>query len=77
MQKAEREAAIAANKEPISPEQMLILCAEWEGMEKKILDNRGIRTQTEILAIFRGYRKSKEKNAWRQINMRNWRNEKY
>ncbi|HDP0319374.1 TPA: hypothetical protein P5S08_004599 [Salmonella enterica subsp. enterica serovar Concord] len=77
MQKSDREAAIAANRNLIPPEQMLILCEELKALERKILDNRGIHTKADILAFFRGWRESKKKAAQREITLRKWRNEKY
>ncbi|ECI4647709.1 hypothetical protein DQY68_26745 [Salmonella enterica subsp. salamae] len=77
MQKAEREAAIAANKQPVSPEQMLIICAELKGLIKMIRENRGINSPGKAADVFEGWTEIKEKRARQDITMRKWRNEKY
>ncbi|ECD9466775.1 hypothetical protein FNH71_18645 [Salmonella enterica subsp. diarizonae] len=77
MQKAEREAAIAANKKPIPPEQMLIICTELRALTNLIRENRGINSPAKAADVFDGWIDITEKRAWQDITMRKWRNEKY
>lgn len=72
MQKEEREAAIAANRQPITPEQMLNICREDKALEEWILAQRGIRTKAEILAVLKKHREQRESVAWQQIKARKW-----
>lgn len=74
MQKAEREAAIAANKEPIPPEQMLILCAELRGVRRQAYENTGVSNKADALRYLDRWIESQEKAANRQIEMRRWQN---
>ncbi|EAB2293814.1 hypothetical protein EOI67_03580 [Salmonella enterica] len=73
MQKEKREAAIAANRYPIQPEQMLILCAELRAVRKLAYENTGVSNKAAALAYFDGWIESKEKGAHREIRMRDWR----
>lgn len=77
MQKAEREAAIAANKQPIPPEQVLIICTELRALTNLIRENRGINSPAKAAAVFDKWIDSTEKRARQDIKMRKWLNERY
>ncbi|EGG3071170.1 hypothetical protein IMC39_003219 [Salmonella enterica] len=72
MQKAEREAAIAANKKPIPPEQMLIICTDLRALTKLIRENRGINSPAKAADVLDRWIDSTEERAWRDIAMRKW-----
>ena len=63
---------IEANKQPIPPEQILIFCAELEGLENYILETPGIRNKSDIMARLRKWREFKANAARREIAMRDY-----
>ncbi|ECI0413587.1 hypothetical protein AH332_09565 [Salmonella enterica subsp. salamae] len=70
MQKAEREAAIAANKKPATPEQRLVIYADLEGVLNIAEENTRHNEKAKAMEYIWNWLRSGKKQALNEIKQR-------
>lgn len=66
---------IATNRQPVTPEQMLIICTDLRRVRKLAYENTGVSNKAGALEYFDSWINSHEKAAKREIAIRNHKNE--
>lgn len=63
---------IAANKQPVTPEQMLIICADLREVRRRAYENTGVSSKAAALEYFDLWMDRNERAARREIAMRDY-----
>ncbi|EJF1946156.1 hypothetical protein M8A54_000365 [Salmonella enterica] len=61
---------IVANKTPVTPEQMLVICTELEALTNKADANTRHNQKSQALEYIKGWINSNKKRAMNEINKR-------
>lgn len=63
---------ITANKQPVTPEQMLIICADLREVRRRAYENTGVSNKSGALEYFDSWLDINESSARREIAMRDY-----